>query len=202
MKHALVVGGWLISTCLTLLVSISTIHLVKSPRQVDYLPGMGSNSQYNSILSDNIENTSILGITSSITSADARPILISNFLERYGSPLQPYDYWGEYLVNTADKYNLDFKLLPAMSMQESNLCKKIPAGTYNCLGLGIHAKGTWGFDSYEANFDKAAEILKNNYIDKGYITLEEIQSKYTPQSNGSWQFAVNQFMNRIERADF
>ncbi len=144
----------------------------------------------------------VKGLSTAIQTGDARPVLIAEFLEKHDSPLKPYDEWGEKLVAIADKYNLDFRLLPAMSMQESNLCKKIPEGTYNCLGLGIHAKGTWGFDSYEANFDKAAEILRKNYLDKGYITPDEIQDKYTPGSNGSWEFAVNSFMEKLETAEF
>ena len=54
---------------------------------------------------------------------------------------------------------MDFRLLPAIAMQESNLCKKILPDTFNCLGLGIHARGTWGFPSFEANFEKAVILI-------------------------------------------
>ena len=201
MKHILVVSGWLVSSILTLLVSISTIHLVRTPRTITYIPSSDGHSTQH-ILSPNYPHLQILGFTSSIESADARPLLLAQFLQRYNSPLKPYDYWGDYLVKLADTYQFDYRLLPAIAMQESNLCKKIPEGSYNCLGLGIHSQGTWGFESYEANFDKAAEILKHNYIDIGLVTPAQIQTKYTPNSQGSWQFAVNQFMDRIQKADF
>ena len=90
---------------------------------------------------------------------DARAVLVANFLKRYNSPLTPYDYFGKKLVEIADQQKMDFRLLPAIAMQESNLCKVIPPGTYNCLGLGIHAQGTWGFNSYEENFAMAATSL-------------------------------------------
>jgi hypothetical protein len=144
----------------------------------------------------------IKGISSDVQTADARPILIAEFLEANASPLKPYDYWGKFLTNLADKYQMDYRLLPAIAMQESNLCRKIPEGTFNCLGLGIHARGTWGFPSYEENFEKAAVILRQKYLNQGLITPDQIQDKYTPRSNGSWEFAVNQFMDQLETADF
>jgi hypothetical protein len=144
----------------------------------------------------------VKGLTTSIKTADARPVIISEFLEKNNAPLKPYDYWGDFLTKLADKYKLDFRLLPSIMMQESNLCKKIPDNTFNCLGLGIHSRGTWGFKSFEENFDAAASILRKNYLDKGYETPEEIQMKYTPKSNGSWQHAVNYFMDVLEKADF
>jgi len=133
--------------------------------------------------------------------ADARAVLVANFLKRYNSPMKPYDYFGKKLVEIADQQNMDFRLLPAIAMQESNLCKVIPPGTYNCLGLGIHAQGTWGFNSYEENFAMAAKILKNNYIDIGLVTPEQIMTKYTPSSNGSWAFSVNRWMREIRYDD-
>jgi len=132
---------------------------------------------------------------------DARAIIVANFLERYNSPLKPYDYFGKKLVEIADEQEMDFRLLPAIAMQESNLCKVIPPETYNCLGLGIHAKGTWGFNSYEENFAMAAKILKDNYIDIGLVTPEQIMTKYTPHSNGSWAFSVNRWMREMRYDD-
>lgn len=132
---------------------------------------------------------------------DARAVIVANFLERYKSPLRPYEYYGQQLVQIADQFNLDFRLLPAIAMQESNLCKVIPRGSYNCLGLGVHAKGTWGFDSFEQNFAAAAKILKENYIDIGLTTPELIMSKYTPHSNGSWAFSVNRWMTEMRYDD-
>ena len=178
------------------------LHFLRISRSVDYIPNPIIINKNQSILSYSNALNSFIGIENSIKSADARPLLLAKFLQKYNSPLKPYDYWGVFLVSLADKYTLDYRLLPSIAMQESNLCKVIPENTYNCLGLGIHSQGTWGFKSFEANFEKAAEILKFNYLDKGYISPEEIQLKYTPQSNGSWQAAVNHFMDKIENGEF
>lgn len=132
---------------------------------------------------------------------DARPLLVTKFLERHNSPLTPHDYFGQFFVDLADTYEFDFRLLPSIAMQESNLCKKIPEGSHNCLGLGIHERGTWGFDSFEANFEAAAKILKRDYIERGLTTPEQIMRKYTPSSNGSWASSVNQWMAEMRYND-
>ncbi len=115
--------------------------------------------------------------------------------------IETHNEYGAKIVEIADRYNVDFRLLPAIAMQESNLCKKIPEGSFNCLGFGIHERGTLGFESYEANFERAAREIKKNYIDIGLTTPAEIMSKYTPSSNGSWAESVNQWMAEMRYDD-
>jgi hypothetical protein len=133
--------------------------------------------------------------------ADARVILVQNFLDRHNSPLVDEPNFAQTLVDLADKYEIDFRLLPAIAMQESNLCKVTPPDTYNCLGLGIHERGTWGFTSYAENFEAAAKILKKNYVSIGLTTPEQIMKKYTPKSDGSWASSVNQWMAEMRYDD-
>jgi hypothetical protein len=133
---------------------------------------------------------------------DARAVIVANFLERYKSPMEPYDYYGAELVKIADKYGIDFRLLPAIAMQESNLCKATnPDAPGNCLGFGIHKRGTLDFDNYLAGFDRAGRELKERYIDIGLDTPEKIMTKYTPSSNGSWAESVKQWMAEMRYDD-
>lgn len=129
---------------------------------------------------------------------DARVEIVHRFLERHSAALEPREYFAQVFVDTADRYGLDYRLLPAIAMQESNLCKKIPPGSFNCLGFGVHSRGTLGFENFEANFDRAARELKKNYIDQGLTTPEKIMRKYTPSSNGSWANSVNQWIAEME----
>ena len=129
------------------------------------------------------------------TSADARVELIGQYLESYNSPLKPL---AELIVSTADKYGLDYRLISAIAQQESNLCKYIPPGSYNCWGWGIHSRGTLGFSSYEEGIEIVSAGIKKNYIDQGYVTPEQIMTKYTPLSNGSWAIGVNKFLSDME----
>lgn len=141
-------------------------------------------------------------LTAQAEVGDARVILVQNFLERHKSPVLAEDpEFASFLVGIADEHGVDFRLLPAIAMQESNLCKVIPPDSHNCLGLGIHARGTWGFPTYRDNFAAAIAILKKNYIDKGLTTPEQIMRKYTPSSNGSWAASVNQWMAEMRYDD-
>lgn len=141
------------------------------------------------------------GLSFDVQTADGRVDIVKNFLDRYDSPLKPHDTYAQILVNVADKYNLDYRLLPAIMMQESNLCKAADPSIHNCLGFGIDKAETLSFDTYEQSFDAAAKTLKEKYIDEGLITPEQIMTKYTPSSNGSWAFSVNQWIAEMEYND-
>lgn len=134
-------------------------------------------------------------VSGNVTAVDARPALIGNYLARYNSPLLGME---NYLVAKSDEYNMDYRLLPAIAQQESNLCKLIPYKSYNCWGWGIHSEGSLGFDSYEEAIDTVMKGIKTQYIDKGLTTPDTIWKKYTPNSpDGAWAKGVNQFMNEM-----
>ena len=134
-------------------------------------------------------------ISSGAISADARVEIIRQYLARYNSPLEPY---ADLLVQISDQNGLDFRILTAIAQQESNLCKKSPAGTYNCWGWGIHSQGTLGFTDYPTAIRTVAQGIKEDYLDKGYDTVDKMMAKYTPMSNGSWAFGVTQFIQEME----
>lgn len=166
-------------------------------------------------------NQAILGSTTIVETDDARALLVANFLKRYNTPkpqgggnlnhpLVPEEYFGKFFVELADTYNLDFRLLPAIAMQESNLCNHtpkpnnaagVPVESYNCLGFGVYGTKVTMFPSFEANFEQAAKTLKKNYIDIGLDTPYKIMKKYTPPSDGSWAESVNQWMAEMRYDD-
>lgn len=135
----------------------------------------------------------------SAVAADARVLLVENYLKRYKSPLVPY---SKLIVELSDTYGFDYYWIVAIGQQESNLCKKIPENSFNCWGYGIHARGTLRFESYEIALKSYAEYLKRAYFDKGLDTPELIMRKYCPSSNGSWAFGVKQFIREIESGEF
>jgi len=129
-----------------------------------------------------------------IVAQDARLIAVKKFFKRYNSDLLPY---AQEVIKSADKYSLDFRLIPAIAMQESNLCKKAPEGSHNCWGFGIYAKKVTKFDNYTEAIDIVTKTLAKQYKEKGLETPEQIMTMYTPGSNGSWAKGVNQFMNQL-----
>jgi hypothetical protein len=123
-----------------------------------------------------------------IETGDARAANLRAFFRERNSPL--YDE-AEYIVKISDKYKMDYRLIPAISMQESNACKIIPPDSYNCWGWGIYGGKITKFDSFREAIDTVAQGLKEQYIDKGLVTPKQIMSKYTPSSNGSWAHGVS-----------
>lgn len=126
---------------------------------------------------------------------DGRVANLKNFFRKYNSPL--YDE-AELIVSVSDQYKFDYRLLPAIAMQESNLCKYIPENSYNCWGWGIYGSTVTRFDSYSETIKTVAKGIKNNYINQGLITASSIMEKYTPSSNGSWAHGVNTFLRMLE----
>ncbi|MFA6813942.1 MAG: hypothetical protein GX943_01215 [Candidatus Pacebacteria bacterium] len=190
-------------------ISFSTAVIIVASVAYNYLfqKEEGDNEQLvlSQILEDHqLNNMDSAGqrVLSIVESEDARAELIAKFLERHSSPMTPHDYYGQKLVEIADRHGLDFRLLPAIAMQESNLCRVTNSqAPNNCLGFGIHSRGTLDFEDYAAGFERAARELKQNYIDQGLDTVDLIESKYTPSSNGSWANSVNQWMAEIRYDD-
>jgi len=132
-----------------------------------------------------------------IVQQDGRIAVVKSFFKRYKSDLLPY---ADEVVASADKYGLDYRLIPAIAMQESNLCKKLPGNlkdSHNCWGFGVYGKKITKFDNYAQAIDTVTKTLAKNYKAQGLSTPEQIMSRYTPGSNGSWANGVNQFMAEL-----
>jgi hypothetical protein len=105
--------------------------------------------------------------------------------------------YAQNVVDAADKYNLDYRLVPAIGMQESNLCNKAPKDSHNCWGFGIYGKKILKFANYAQAIDTVTKTLAIQYRQQGLTTPEQIMTKYTPGSNGTWAISVNHFMNQL-----
>ena len=139
------------------------------------------------------ESQNVLG--DSISPQDARVAAVSDFFNKYNSDLAPF---AQNVVSSADKYGLDYRLIPAIAMQESNLCKKAPKDSYNCWGFGIYGKNVTKFQSYPEAIDTVTKTLATQYKEKGLETPEQIMAKYTPSNNGAWADSVNLFMGQLQ----
>lgn len=131
-----------------------------------------------------------------IVSKDARAEILRQFFARYHSPLEPY---AQHIVDKAEEYGLDFRLLPAIAMQESNLCTKNRPESHNCWGFGIYGGKYTYFDNYTQAIDTISKTLAVKYRNKnGLVTPDEIQKMYTPSNDGSWAYSVNHFMSTLQ----
>lgn len=126
---------------------------------------------------------------------DARVEVVRQFFEQYNSPLAPF---ASHIVSSAQEYGLDYRLLPAIAMQESNLCRRVPKDSHNCWGFGIYGKKVTRFESYEQAISTVSKTLALEYKNKGLETPEEIMKKYTPSNNGAWADSVSHFMLQMQ----
>jgi hypothetical protein len=179
-------GVTLVGFLFALIISLATYSYYSSD---EYLLSQGRTVAYAALpTTQNI-------FTADITEKDGREEKLRQFLKQYNSPLEPY---AADIIAAADEYGLDFRLIPAIAMQESGLCKTIPYNSYNCWGFGIYGKTITRFKDYQEGIYTVTKALATRYKDKGLITPDQIMTMYTPSSNGSWAFSVNHFMDKLE----
>lgn len=202
-KNTLLVVSFFVITPAVIAISLYSIFTLNKTATFDQISNYNDNPNLYLTQRSGIRVYAALpkntkSISGSPDISDARVEILRSYLRKYYSPLEPY---AATLVEEADKNSLDYRLLTAIAQQESNLCKIIPPETHNCWGWGIHSRGTLGFESYDEGIKTVSAGIKENYIDYGFLTVEDIMSKYTPLSNGSWANGVNQFMAEMEDMD-
>jgi len=147
------------------------------------------------ISSDRVQLPTVLG---AYTFADAIPVVVTKYLKHYKSTIP-----ADIIVKYANENNVDPRLIVAIAQQESNLGKGMPEGCHNAWGYGIHAKGTLCFDSWEEGIETVIKGISKNYCQKGLCDDPCVMmKKYTPSSNGSWCYGVNQFMEEMRTGNF
>lgn len=142
----------------------------------------------------------VLGsVTTSVDAKDARPEILKQFLEKHNSPIAPF---SQVIVNASDAYSVDFRLISAIAMCESNLGKKMPEGSYNAWGYAIYTGEKSGaeFENWEQGISVMAHYLSTKYYSKNLTTPEEIGPIYAPPSvntGNSWAKCVRGFMDEL-----
>lgn len=137
-------------------------------------------------------------VSENFTLADARPKLIENLFEKHKSPLSSY---GGLFVKVADKYDLDYKLLPSIAMQESKGGQKVIGNSHNPFGYGIYGNLVLKFPSWEEAIEKVGKALRQDYLNAGLHSPSQIMAKYTPPSlskGGAWAKGVAYFMEELK----
>lgn len=121
---------------------------------------------------------------------DIRVAALKNVLNKYDSPLAPYA--KDYVV-LADKYGVDWKLLPSISGLESSFGKHLMPNSHNGYGWG---GGHIYFTSWEDGIETINKAIRENYIDKWKATTVNDMGPIYAESP-TWAVRVNRFMNEI-----
>jgi hypothetical protein len=122
---------------------------------------------------------------------DYRVLNLTNFLNRYDSPLTPY---AAEFVFYADTYGIDYRMVPAITGVESTFGKHIPFKSFNAYGW---ANGEYRFSSWEDSIEHVSMTLRTKYIDKGAGTIAKIARRYAPPSS-TWGGKVKFFVAKID----
>ena len=150
---------------------------------------LGSHNTRN--IKNNSENKSITQNTEKIE-------VLEKFFEKYNSPLKGH---ASTFVETADKYNIDYKLLPAISCMESTCGKRMIPNTYNPFGWGIYGDNYISFKSFDEAIKTVGDGLNKGYFSKGLNTVAKIAPVYTPPNSYNWRNGVTFFMNDMEKIE-
>ena len=116
---------------------------------------------------------------------------------------------GNKFLELQEKYGISASVLAAIVNNESAYGKSNAAINKNNVSGTMDPKTNWmklkTFESVDHCLEYTARNLKNNYIDKGLISISQIHAKYCPVGaandpkgiNGGWGSAVNSINNKI-----
>lgn len=184
------VAAWFGASIITLIFSLTFVFYLTHPKTVK--PKIQSFKLYAAL------PKSGGFILDEISQSDGRAKIIEDFFKSYKSPLASY---SKNFVEVADKYNLNWRLLPAIAMQESAGGKKTIKNSYNPFGYGIYDKLVTSFNSWDEAIETVGKGLKENYLNKGLKTPYQIMTKYTPPSvskGDAWAKAVSSFIAQLQ----
>jgi hypothetical protein len=194
MRKLVLLAGFFLSTPLVLIFSLLlllTISYEKDRQTLSISPFQKQEGVAYAALP-----SQFYSVQQKILSGDVRVEAVRQFFANYKSPLVPQ---ASFVVRMADKYKIDYRLIPAIAMQESNLCQKILKNSYNCWGYAIYGKHKKTFKNYETAIEAVTYTLAHDYKkDRGLVTPEEIAGRYTSASSKErWAKSVAYFMDEL-----
>ncbi len=126
--------------------------------------------------------------------SDNRVKVLQSYLRQYNSPLTEY---STSFIKYADQYNLDWRLVAAISGVESTFGQQIPYGSYNGWGWGIYGDNRIYFRSWDDGIKTVSEGLRTNYLNRwGAQDVYSIGRLYA--ASPTWAYRVDYFMGKIQ----
>lgn len=176
---------WFLATPLLLGIAVLYLHTHNKPKlQLSIQP----------IITSEIENVNTLdGQVLGVEITDTRPFIVERFLS--GTPLAAH---AALIIQASDKYNLDYRLIPAIAMKEAQGGLTARPESYNAWGF---ENGRTNFDSWETAIESVAKTLKTRYVDRGLTTPEAMMPIYAPPqmfTGGKWAKDINFFFSQME----
>lgn len=125
---------------------------------------------------------------------DNRAVILREFLLQYNSPLADS---AETFVREADRNNLDWRLVAAISGVESWFGQRIPPNSYNGWGYGVYGNNVRRFNSWDEAIILISSDLRVKYMNKWKATdVQSIGRIYA--ADPKWSGKVQHFLNKID----
>lgn len=127
--------------------------------------------------------------------SDSRVKTLRAYLINRNSPLAEN---AQDFVSYADKYNLDWKLVAAISGVESSFGLAIPYNSYNGWGWGVYGNNVIRFASWKDGIYTISEGLRNKYMNRwGAKNVYEVGRIYA--ASPVWASHVELYLNDIQK---
>lgn len=124
---------------------------------------------------------------------DPKAEILSKYLAAHDSPLQ---YHAQDFVDAANTYQLDWKLVAAISGVESTFGKFTPGG-FNGWGWGVYGTQAIYFKSWKDAIYTVSAGLRENYINKGLTNPYLMNRNYA--ASPFWGGHVAFFMQDLDK---
>ena len=164
---------------LVVIIILTTIYFLL-PKTISgqLISGHSATMTYNSKTDASLKNSII------------KKIVIRRVLDKYTSPLLDET---DSFIKSCNNYNLDCYLLPSITGLESSFGRYIYPNSFNPFGWG---GGYIMFDNWSLAINTVAKGLRENYINKGAETIEQIGPIYA--ESPTWAVRVKYFKNIFE----
>lgn len=127
--------------------------------------------------------------------SDNRAQVLRGFFEQQNSPLKNH---ANTFIKEADKNNLDWKLVAAISGNESQFGHLIPQYSFNGWGYGVYGTNVRYFKSWDEGIEVVSNALRKDYLDNwGATNIYEIGAIYA--EDPLWANKVNHYLAQIEK---
>lgn len=199
-KKNLLVLLWFPAVTLLLIVNLNLLIKIYNNSQV-----MTRNANVPPLAEGRFQVASFAGtgqiLGANITPGDARPLLLHDFLLRFDSPMANY---ADLIVQEADNNGIDYRMVVAIAMCESNLGKRMPSKkSHNAWGIAVYTNEPSGavFNDWNYAIKWVSKYIRTNYKERGLTGLKEIGAVWAPPSvekGYSWSNCVETFMQTIQ----
>lgn len=169
---------------LTLLAIVTLFLSLASPVKADLIAGQSADMYYTKTQAKLYKDSQDFFI---------KKRAIKSYLLKRQAPLADST---DAFIQACQEYGFDCYLLPAIAGVESSFGLYTSPNSNNPFGWG---RGLIPFTSFDEAIMKVGKGLKENYIDKGAVTVEEIGRIYC--EGNTWAGKVNYFMKQIENEE-